>query len=269
MKTVFITGASSGIGKETAKFFQKKGWNVVATMRRPELEHELTKLEHVTVIRCDVTEEKSRNEAIKEAVSRFGQIHVLVNNAGYYTVGTLEEATTVQIERQLDTNLLGVIEMTRAILPHFRENREGVIINLSSIAGVVSIPLQSLYHATKFGIEGFSESLQYELSLFGIRVKLIEPGTIYTEFCGRSMTVTNDETVQDYKEYSSLVISNLIKNGNAGSTPEIVAKTIYKAATDGKKKMRYKVGKMKNLILLRKMLPTTLYQRIVSIVMQS
>ena len=263
MKTVLITGTSSGIGRETAKYFQKQGWNVIATMRHPEQEKELKQLEHVAVIPCDVTDLQSIQEAVAMGIKQFGKIDVLVNNAGYYTVGVLEAATTEQIKRQLDTNLLGLIEMTKAVLPHFRQKHEGVIINLSSIAGIASIPLQSLYHATKFAVEGFSESLQFELEPFNIQVKLIEPGTIKTDFCGRSMTVTDDCDLKVYKQYTDKVIKNLIKNGNAGSSPKGVAKTIYKAATDKSKKMRYTTGKMKSMIMLRRMLPLSLYKRVV------
>jgi len=262
MKTVLITGASSGIGRETAKLFQKQGWNVIATMRNPSVERELNLLSNVEVVKCDVTDLKSMKQAIDQGIKRFGKIDVLVNNAGYYAVGALESATTEQIKRQLDTNLLGLIEMTKAILPHFRQNRSGIIINLSSIAGVLSIPLQCLYHATKYGVEGFSESLQYELEPFHIQVKLIEPGTINTEFCGRSMTRLEDNS-KEYRNYTDKMIQSLIKNGNSGSHPDGVARTIYKAVTDGRNKMRYPTGKMSWMIWLRKLLPVRLYQTLV------
>lgn len=268
MKTVFITGASSGIGRETAKLFSEKGWNVAATMRRPELEKELNTLENVKVIQCDVTKLDSIKAAVEETIEKFGDIDVLVNNAGYYTVGPLELAESEQIQRQLNTNLLGLIETTRAVLPYMRKKRKGVIINLSSIAGIVSIPLQSLYHATKFGVEGFSESLQYEVRPFNIRVKLIEPGTIKTEFCGRSMTVVKGKNISEYDDYAETVVGNLVFNGNSGSAPEGVAKTIYKAATDRSRKMRYPTGKMKQMILLRKLLPLNMYQGLVRSIME-
>ncbi len=268
MKTVLITGASSGIGRETAKLFQQKGWNVIATMRKPEIEDELNKLSNVELLYCDVTDNNSMKEAIDKGIRRFGAIDVLVNNAGYYTVGPLEAATAEQIKRQIDTNLLGVINMTKAILPHFRERQAGVIINLSSIAGIVSIPLQSLYHATKFAIEGFSESLQYELNAFHIKVKLIEPGTIKTNFCGRSMTITQDESLTTYSEYANKVLANLIRNGNAGSMPIGVAKTIYKAAIDNRRKMRYSVGRMKGMIKMKKVLPLHVYQYMVKSIIE-
>lgn len=263
MKTIFITGASSGIGKETAKLFQLKGWNVIATMRNPEKEHELSQLSNVELISCDVTDTDSIQLAVQRGIKRYGSIDVLVNNAGYYLVGPLEEMGEEQISRQLNTNLLGLIETTKAVLPHFRKNKSGVIINLSSIAGKISIPLQSLYHATKFAIEGFSESLQYELEPFHIRVKLIEPGTVKTNFCGKSMDVADQTTITEYQDYSKKVIANLISSGNSGSDPSKVAKTIYRAATDQRKKMRYPTGKMKSMMTLRSILPFGIYKFLV------
>jgi len=261
MNTVFITGASSGIGKETAKLFQKKGWNVIATMRDPQAGKDLAVLDNVKVVRCDVTDADSIKESIDEGMNAFGRIDVLVNNAGYYAVGPLEAATAEQIERQIDTNLIGSINTTKLMMPHFRGQRSGTVVNISSIAGVASIPLQSLYHATKWGLEGFSEALHYELRQFNIRVKIIEPGIIKTDFLGRSKTVLHDETLTDYQEYSERVMKNLLSNGEKGSPPEIVAETIFKAATDNSKKMRYRVGRMKSITTMRRLLPFRLYTR--------
>lgn len=260
MRTVFITGASSGIGKETAKIFAKNNWNVVATMRTPGEEQELTKYQNVCLLPCDVTDVNSIQFAVSEAIRKFGQIDVLVNNAGYYTVGALEGATSEQINRQINTNLTGLIETTKEVLPHMRKKQSGVIINLSSIAGVVSIPLQTLYHATKFAIEGFTESLKYETELFGVRVKLIEPGVVNTNFSRRSMTVVDCGGVQVYQDYHEKVIPNLIERSQSGSEADVVAKTIYKAAIDGKRKLRYPTAKNKNMIRLYKLLPLSLYQ---------
>lgn len=254
MKTVFITGASSGIGKEAAKLFSKKGWNVIATMRNPEAEEELKRLKNIKVLKCDVTNLDSIQSAVKEGIAAFNGIDVLINNAGYYLLGPLESMTHEQITRQINTNLIGLIDVTKEIVPIFRKQKSGTIINLSSIAGIISIPLQTLYHATKWGVEGFSETLQYELRQFNIRVKIIEPGVIRTEFCGRSMTLAHDDNLPDYEQYSKKVIDNIFKNEKKGSRPEIVAKTIYKAAISNNNKLRYRTGKFKGLITLRKIL---------------
>lgn len=268
MKTVFITGASSGIGRETAKLFCNNGWNVIATMRKPESEIELNKKKNIKILRCDVKDTKSIKQAIKEGIDYFGKIDVLINNAGFYTIGVLEAATEEQIRQQLDTNLFGLINTTKEMLPHFRKQKSGMIINISSIAGRTTVPLQTLYHATKWGVEGFSESLQYELRPFNIKVKIIEPGVIKTDFYGRSMTVMENNELVDYKAYSQKVISNLIKNGNNGSDPLEVAETIFKAANSESDKMRYPVGKSKNLITLSSILPDKIFHNLISAEMQ-
>lgn len=268
MKTVFITGASSGIGKESAKLFQKKGWNVIATMRNPDKEFELTKLENVKVIECDVMQTASISNAIKTGIKIFGKIDVLINNAGYYTIGPFEVATRDEIKRQIDTNLLGVIQVCHEIIPYFRKQNHGKIINISSIAGVISVPLQALYHATKWGVEGFSESLQYELSQFNIQIKIIQPGVVKTDFFGRSMTITKNDDIPEYNSYSEKIIYNLTTSGNNGSSPEEAAITIYKAATDNKKKLRYPTGKAKEFAYIRKILPVNIFRTLTKMTME-
>jgi len=268
MKTIFITGASSGIGKDTAKLFHSKGWNVIATMRNPENETELTKLKNVKVLKCDVTNSTGIKNAIQIGIQTFGKIDVVVNNAGYYSIGVFESATDDEIVRQIDTNLLGLIKVTKEIVPHFRKQKSGTIINLSSIAGVISVPLQSLYHATKWGVEGFSESLQYELRQFNIKVKIIEPGVIKTDFFGRSMTVSENSKIKEYDTYSKKVLPNLTSGGEKGSSPLGTAYTIYKAATDKKSKLRYPTGNSKSFVYLRKLLPVSVFRKITQMVME-
>src|SRR5262249_25648147 len=153
----------------------------------PERAGDLFKLPNVACLRLDVTDTETITQAVKDAVARFGSIDVLVNNAGYGLVGPFEASTKENIERQFNTNLFGLMETTRAILPHFREKRNGVLINVASMGGRITFPLYSLYHATKWAVEGYSESLQHELLPFNIRVKIIEPGPIKTDFYDRSM----------------------------------------------------------------------------------
>lgn len=260
MKTVFITGASSGIGRSTAMLFQSKGWNVIATMRQPDKEQELNKLANVLVLHCDVTDHESIRSAVKVGLNTFKTIDVLVNNAGYYSIGTLESVELEEISRQVDTNLIGLIKMTREIIPIFRQQKSGVIINLSSIAGVISVPLQTLYHASKWGVEGFSESLQYELMPFNIKVKIIEPGVIKTDFFGRSMTLSRNAELIEYTDYEKKVLNNLSKNNEKASDPSGVAETIFTAATDNKWKLRYPTGKSKSMVQFKKLLPFPIYQ---------
>ena len=164
MKTVFITGASTGIGYECAKIFMENGWNVAATMRNPQNASDALKQGNVLITKMDVTDGDSIKNAVKEAICRFGQIDVLINNAGYYSIGVVEAIPEEEIRRQIETNLLGLIYTTKAILPYMRKKRSGLIVNLSSVAGRTTVPLQSIYHAAKWGVEGFSQSLQYSLS---------------------------------------------------------------------------------------------------------
>ncbi len=267
MKTVLITGASSGIGRATAILFQHKGWNVAATMRNPEAESELNKLDNVKCVQLDVCDFNSVKSAIADTIQAFGRIDVIVNNAGIYVIGPFEAATAEQIKRQFDTNLFGVMNVTKAALPHFRKNKAGMFINISSIAGRTVSPMQTLYHGTKWAIEGFSESLQYELRPYNIIIKLIEPGLIKTGFsnlAGHTLIVLKDDSLRTYDEYADKIVDNLIKGNAEGSDPGGIAKVVYTAATDSRKKFIYPAGKSAHLVLfLRKILPKTWFQIVI------
>ena len=241
-KTIFITGASSGIGKETAKFFQSKGWNVIATMRSPEKETELKRFDNVLVTRLDVLDLDSIHQAVAQSIEKFGGIDVLVNNAGYGAYGPLESFPREKIIRQFNTNVIGLLDVTRAILPHFREKRQGTIINISSMGGRITFPLGSLYHGTKFSVEGISESLRYEVEEFGGRIKIVEPGAINTDFAGRSFDFHNDEKLEAYQNIVSKIVSTFPKMLKNASQTNVVTKVIYKAATDRSKRLRYMAG---------------------------
>ncbi len=175
-KTVLITGTSSGFGKLTAKKFQLEGWNVIATMRSPEKETELTQLDNVLVTRLDVTDADSITDAVVKGLERFGKIDVLVNNAGYVVAGVTEEISEENARRQFDVNVFGVLNVMQAVLPHFRANKSGTIVNFSSIGGKITTPFMAIYQSSKFAIEGLTEAMQYELDRLNIKLKLIEPG---------------------------------------------------------------------------------------------
>jgi len=237
-KTIFITGASSGLGKATAKLFQSKGWNVIATMRNPERETELTKLENVTLLSLDVT----NWEQIKDVVAKANDlknIDVVFNNAGYGLMGALEALSDEQIVRQINTNLLGVMRITKAFIPYFRKKKNGLFITTTSIGGSLAFPLHSVYQATKFGLEGWSESLSFELSLHNIGIKTIAPGAIATNFTGRSLDKSSHT---EYQELEEKLFGNVDEMMNAASAPEQIADIIYEAATDGKDQIRYIAG---------------------------
>ncbi|EJL74050.1 SDR family oxidoreductase [Chryseobacterium populi] len=239
-KTIFITGASSGLGKSAAQLFQSKGWNVIATMRKTDNERELTALENVTVLKMDVTDKDQLDEIITDVLSRY-DINVVLNNAGYGLVGPLEAFTDEQIKKQIETNLMGVIRITKAFTPYFREKREGVLINITSSFGLMGFPTCSVYSATKYAVDGFSESMGYELAQFGIKVKVVAPGGIQTDFAGRSLDGAYHEAYQKLitkvqEGYSPEQIVNYSK-------AEDIANVIYEAATDGKDQLRYIAGK--------------------------
>lgn len=251
-KTILITGASSGIGKETAKLFQSKGWNVIATMRNPENETALKSLDNVWVAKLDVLDLNSIRNAVSEGIKKFGRIDVLLNNAGYGAYGTLESFSREKIVRQFNTNVIGLLDVTQAILPHFRQNKSGIIINISSIGGKMTFPLGSLYHGTKFAVEGISESLHYEVEQFGGQVKIVEPGMIATDFSGRSFDFSNDETMVEYQKIVGALLAAMPAMAENASPAGVVAKVIFEAATDGKNQLRYTAGEdAKTLILNR------------------
>lgn len=238
-KTVLITGSSSGIGKATALFFAEQGWNVVATMRTPEKETELTEFPNIQLTPLDVLDPQSITKAISETIDRYGKIDVLVNNAGYGAYGPLEVFDRESIIRQFNTNVIGLLDVTQAVLPHFRSNKDGIIINVSSMGGKLTFPFGSLYHGTKFAVEGISESLNFEVSAFGGKVKIVEPGATATDFAGRSFDFKNDENLIEYQGLMTNLMNLLASLGGNSVAARVVAEKIYEAATDGTDRLRY------------------------------
>jgi NAD(P)-dependent dehydrogenase (short-subunit alcohol dehydrogenase family) len=239
-KRIFITGASSGLGKATAKLFASKGWHVLATMRNPQKEEELDKLENITLLPLDVTNVEQIKSTSEEAIS-IGAIDVVFNNAGYGLGGVFEATTDEQITRQINTNLLGVMRVTKAFIPHFRENKNGLFITTTSIGGLITFPFFSVYHATKWALEGWSESLAFELGAHGIKLKTVSPGGIATDFSGRSLDMSMHEAYSEDLQKITNVMTNPERQ-NTYSTAEQIANVVYEAATDGETKLRYVAG---------------------------
>jgi len=264
MKTLLITGASNGIGKETALLFARKGWNVVATMKDAAHLSMFADTKNITTYLLDVNDNESIQTAIHQVIRDFGKIDVLVNNAGVYTTNPLEQTSDETINGIVETNIKGVIRTTKAMLPHFRENKAGTIVNVSSVAGRVTFPFQSIYHTSKWAIEGFSESLYYELKPINIKVKVVEPGVVKTNLY---------HAVQDFpfEQYPVAYQTNfkkwhrfVMKNIDNGYLPDLDAKTIFKAANSNSSKLRYATDfTTKALIALRSLLPLTVFQKIV------
>jgi NAD(P)-dependent dehydrogenase (short-subunit alcohol dehydrogenase family) len=241
-RSILITGASSGIGKASARYFQARGWNVIATMRNPEQETELNRLERVLVTRLDVQDVPSIDTALATGLARFGTVDVLLNNAGYGAYGPLEATPLAKIRRQFEVNVIGLLATTQALVPHFRARRQGTIINISSIGGKITFPLGTLYHGSKFAVEGLSEALHYELAPLGVRVKLVEPGMVKTDFAGRSFDFSHDPALTDYQPVVQSLLAAMGPMAEAASPPESVAEVIYQAATDDTARLRYEAG---------------------------
>jgi short-subunit dehydrogenase len=238
-KTIFITGASSGLGKATAKLFQAKGWRVIATMRTPSNEEELSQLANVHLYPLDVTDTSKMQTTVADILKIYS-IDVVLNNAGYGLIGPLEAFSDTQIQAQVQTNLFGVIDVTRAFIPYFRERKGGMFINITSTFGLLGYPTCSIYNATKFAVDGFSEGLAYELAQFGIKVKVVAPGGMQTDFAGRSlqggMHNAYSQLIAKVSEgYSEEQLANYTKAAE-------VANIIYDAATDEKEQLRYIAG---------------------------
>jgi NAD(P)-dependent dehydrogenase (short-subunit alcohol dehydrogenase family) len=239
-KTIFITGASSGLGKAAAVLFAEKNWKVIATMRKPEKENELTEYANITLLPLDVTDHSQIENAVKKTVA-MGKVDVVFNNAGYGLAGPFEGASDEQIQRQINTNLLGVMRVTKAFIPHLRAQKEGLFITTTSIGGLIALPFNSVYHATKWALEGWSESLAFEMKPFGIGVKTVSPGGIQTDFAGRSLELTSHPA---YSDLMQKVLSVFMDPGRQKtySTAMEIAEVVYEAATDGKDRLRYVAG---------------------------
>ena len=257
-KVVLITGASTGIGNQTVKLFQSKNWKVAATMRTPEKAEDLQNIVDVECLHLNVTDVDSIKNAIKETIDKFGRIDAIVNNAGFAVVGPFEAATQEQIDRQFQTNVFGLMNVCREILPYFRAQKRGVIVNVASMGGRMTFPLYSLYHATKWAVEGFSEALQIEVKEFNIKIKIKKPGTNKTDFYERSQSIAKKEGLVAYDNFVARAVPNLQKAGETAPDGSIVAETIYDAVTDDSWKMRYPVNS-RLVLTARRLLPDRLF----------
>jgi NAD(P)-dependent dehydrogenase (short-subunit alcohol dehydrogenase family) len=255
-KSVLITGCSSGIGLLAARFFAARGWNVVATARDPAA---LTGIagDHVLALPLDVTDEPSIAAAVAAAVERFGSIDVLVNNAGHGIFGPLEAISADQLEHQFKVNVLGTAAMIRHVLPVMRTRHSGTIINMSSIGGRIGTPYVSAYYATKFAVEGLSESLRYELKAQGVRVKLIEPAHFKTGFIARALPQWAAHP--DYEPQASNMKAWVAHADAHAPAPDRVVAMIFKAATDTSDRLRYPVsGRL--MLAIHALMPDALWR---------
>lgn len=237
-KTIFITGASSGLGKATAKLFASKGWTVIGTTRNSDNETELSQLANVHFLQLDLCNAEQITDVISKA-ELISPIDVLFNNAGYALGGDLEATSIQQIERQINTNLLGTILVTKALLPYFKERKKGVIISTSSIAAYIPEPFIAVYAATKAALEVWTDGMSFELEKVGVSIKTIVPSSMQTSFLGNAEMAFEPNYQADFNKYMGKLMSDA---GSVADTPDDIAKILYEAATDGKKQLHYFAG---------------------------
>lgn len=238
MSTILITGSSSGIGKETAKLFAGKGWRVIATMRHPERETELTEYENVVLYPLDVTKPEQIKETVRQVLEK-ENVDVLFNNVGAGMKARLEDISEEMIQQSFETNLLGMIRVTQAFIPYFKQKKSGMILTTTSLAGIIGLPLDSFYAADKWGMQGLCEMLYFELAPYNIAVKTLVPGVVKTNFKMEQMPY------DDYERLMKNQVQLLMPDMDDMELPQEAAEDAYRAVTDGDKdRMCYVTGKI-------------------------
>lgn len=267
-----ITGTSSGFGLLTTLTLARKGYKVIATMRDLRSKDELIReaeqagvLERIHLMTLDVTEESSIASAVRTVTEQFGRIDVLVNNAGFAVGGFVEEVGMEEWRRQMETNFFGLIAITKAVLPLMRAQQEGLILNVSSVSGLTGFPGYAPYAASKFAVEGFSESLRHELRSFGIRVVLVEPGSFRTPIWGKGIAGIHSSEASPYQAQLDEVLRYSRRTAETAPDPQEVADLIGRITGMRNPKLRYPVGKGSFLLILGKtLLPWKILEAIVA-----
>lgn len=265
-QVVLVTGASSGIGEAAVRALLRAGYTVYAAARRIERMEALAH-DGARLLALDVTDDASLTDGVRKVLAEAGRIDVLVNNAGYGSYGSLEEVPLEEGRRQFEVNVFGLARLTQLVLPGMRQRRSGTIVNVSSMGGQFYEPLGAWYHATKFAVEGLSDSLRIELRPFGVRVVVIQPGSIRTEWGG----IARDALLATsgggpYAKGARRVagILKLADRRGMGSSPEVVADAIVEAVQSPRPAPRYRVGTgAKPLLALRKVLPDRAFDLLV------
>lgn len=244
-KVAIVTGSSSGIGFETALALAREGYHTYATMRDVKKSNKILDIAtkenlKIEVLELDVNNENTIKKAVEKILNEKKRIDVLVNNAGYFLVGCLEDLSIEDLKEQFETNFFGVVRTIQAVLPTMRNQKSGTIVNISSVAGRIGFPVTPAYISSKFAVEGLSESMRYELSPFGIRTIIIEPGVIKTNIFTNLKNSTKSDSV--YKDMTEKVMNGLTMMSEMGTPPQEVAKTIIKAVSSENPLPRYPVG---------------------------
>jgi len=248
-KVAVVTGSSSGIGQEISLTLARNGFLTYATMRNLNKKENIKSVVEkenllLKIVMLDVTDERSVKDAVKSITAEANRIDVLVNNAGYGLVGVFEDLAMEEIKSQFDTNLFGVIRVTQAVLPIMRKQKSGIIVNMSSVAGRFGLPTQSAYVSTKFAIEGLSESIAYELEPFGIKILLVEPGAIRTNFANNMVAAKKSQNPDSpYLQLMQNVARGFEHIVEGSSSADVVAKAVLKAVTTENTSFRHLAGK--------------------------
>lgn len=237
-----VTGASTGIGRATARLLASSGYRVFATVRTPEAEATLRQDGSMEVLRLDVGEEAAVSRTVRDVLDRAGHVDALVNNAGYALVGATEDLTRDRLRRQFEVNVFGAMQLCREVLPSMRARRSGRIVNVSSLAGRVSVPLMGAYCGSKFAIEALTDALRVEARPFGVGVALVEPGPVVTEFQRNALAVSQDILTSEsvYRPVYRAYLDGGFDMGR-GATAERVARVIRRALTARRPRSRYRV----------------------------
>lgn len=239
-KTIFITGASSGLGKASAKLFAEMGWTVIATMRQPEKETELTQFSNIHLLKLDVSDIQQIS-AIAAKAEAISNVDVLLNNAGYGLMGPFEGTSDGQIAQQINTNFLGTILVTKSFLPYFRVRKKGAILSVTSSTANIPYPFVAVYAATKAAIETWTEGLSYELNNFGVTIKTIVPAYMQTSFGSKAQLVSHPDYQKLFNDYMTAMRTDA---SSKRDTPESIAKIILDATQHNDNQLHHTAGEL-------------------------
>lgn len=263
-KVALVTGVSSGIGKETAKSLVKNGYVVYGASRRFGMMNELKDI-GVKLLLLDLADETSIANGVAEILKNEMRIDVIINNAGYGSYGALEDVPISEAKHQFEVNIFGLARLTQLVIPSMRQQNSGKIINISSIGGSFGEPHGAWYHASKYALEGLSDSLRMELKQFGIDVVIIKPGAVLTEWSSIArqnlLKISGNTAYKDLAQKHAKMLSNADKNG---SSPKVVAETIIKAVKLNNPKTRYTTGSgARTALLLRRILSDRIFDKVI------
>lgn len=254
MRVALVTGASSGIGRSIAAKLAQSGYRVFGTSRSPG---KAAPLAGVRFLNLDVTDDESARACVDEITRETGRIDLLVNNAGIAVMGGVEEVPISMARQQFETNFFGLVRVTQAVLPVMRRQRSGTVINISSIVGMVPIPFGGFYSASKFAVEGLTESLRAEVADLGIRVAMVEPGFFKSDLFPES-TIAND--IEDYRVVRTRVMAKMREEEASAPAPTPVADLVYRLAEQRSPRLRNPIGKEKIFATLKRLLPASIFE---------